>query len=82
MTENTETPDDYPEEAKASSGGRETPRTPFGWCLTGHHRDCRKTMKGAECSCERCGDDHGVDYRPLDFALPADLAAVIEKYMK
>lgn len=35
----------------------------FGWCLTGHHRNCHRERGKLvfNCPCE----DHGVDYEPL-----------------
>jgi hypothetical protein len=51
----------------------------FGWCMDGHHEQCRVTSGKLSCSCTSCGDRHGI--APTEFApLSESTQAIMDKY--
>lgn len=80
MAENDETPDDYPDDVKPAPAVKEGPKTPFGWCLTGHHRLCKRVASSGKRECPCKCEDHGADYVPQSADLPPDIAAIVAKH--
>lgn len=49
----------------------------FGWCITGHHRQCKVTNSTHTCACP-C-TDHGVDYQPAQATSPEDAMRILKE---